>query len=1505
MSTNAVSGVRLAISGPKEASKSLGLSIKNRPEVNYIKHNTNSEFDINSTDFQSKAFLNSIQESFLSFKNYETTSTSFDYIKNSSEDYKFNETQYSYGPRIDIIYSFENSWSPEELAVLDDIAIVGFPDYCHVDKLAVGSSNIIQFYYGEENSWQCQEVVLFGTPLNTGESGGEFFHYFGIFISINNTSYGTVEITTYDCAGNVHDILSYSIPSGSSSEFETVEIALVSSCPDIVSEPFVDIQGYAGYAGITDYGTTNPYEPSPTVPAGTSPSDIIWPSDDVTTVVTEPSPLIDLGTKKIATPLSPAPTVGNCIPDISLAVVGMTSFFLPIDIGGFFSLQYEVEYVDLSDTFLEVIYDSSSPDSVVNIGEERKIYTFGQYVELHMLNLTPLQDDRYYPIVAPGGIQGVLLNKKVSMPPISSLTNINRFGSYLTEFSPPTYTSNGYYGRSFTPIHGITIPTVSATFYRVSVSPKAGKVDIYTRKSGKVFGTQYGFINIPSHQLKDGDILKFSNTFNISETYAIWQQDNGYIYNEDESAYLLINQLADSLKGIKYVKVIDNNRVRLYEDKDLTKIFVPPIDVRTPSVYWSCIGNIFNSDEQGWGFYSTITSPCGLNGYTVYPDKRLYQITEKPKNIKLEFDCRNEDSIKTLIDYAYNKQPFQYQYQFVNSWNNYYPLSRCLDEDITTQDNIGTAGNRLTEYKMNIKNGNKFGTSIDIKQISESEYILAVGEPGAEKSFKLLNSYELDGFAAPYSSYPRNVRVVPRFLPYGRVHFYKITKNEYGKISNISYFNSVNQENYPLSSWENNNLFYKRLGVPDAIQTPNSFGTINYPITRSELQNSISNSTQYWNGASAIAWDKNFIYSIATDYQPDLYNNLNYLGFLDSFGKSVAIDTNDQYSVYFCAGGNVRGAIVPNILYGNISFGKIWTFAPYTYSIENRTINYIYPPSQSEEQIEIRNLANKIVYKDGKIFFGWSSTFKGQGNIYYYSRSNDVYAEIQTIQNTRSFVIDYNTNFGKYVSFDGEFLATNGLSNEDENKNVTSSPLDYLYIYRYNHLFNSFNFVQKLSPTIDLSNPKYNSLESFLYLTTTNYSYDRTSNNSATYFADLTEQYDLYQNSLVLRDPFEYIFYKFNDTENKFTPYFHSFVSVDGSGLNKTILKTQSSVVKISKSSTPATMDSKNVYENGQFSKSIQVFEFSKYVQEISGYRVSGEIMTRFANTEFSNKNIGTSIDLLDPSYGLNLYMATIGSKNDMIKLNQTGHDVYSSGINLFLKLQIEIANTGVNLVAKQYDVINTGINLYEGGHAPLNTGVSLFTEAGKDARFPLYIGYIIPTTSIINTTNLSIYNEYQGGVAGGPGTNPGDPNYSTIGDPVSGIFNLFIKTIPYADYASSYNLFIGQPEQEVVIDPDTGQPITPDAEPLDLNIPLNISGPEYIYNPGTDVSGVFNLYISNKTPTGSLPLFVYNTIVATGFNLYTDSKYHLSSGISLHTSGYWVPSSTMTLYQRGYVPYG
>jgi hypothetical protein len=130
------------------------------------------------------------------------------------------------------------------------------------------------------------------------------------------------------------------------------------------------------------------------------------------------------------------------------------------------------------------------------------------------------------------------------------------------------------------------------------------------------------------------------------------------------------------------------------------------------------------------------------------------------------------------------------------------------------------------------------------------------------------------------------------------------------------------------------------------------------------------------------------------------------------------------------------------------------------------------------------------------------------------------------------------------------------------------------------------------------------------------------------------------------------------------------------------------------------------------------------------------------------------------------------------------------------------------------------------------------------------------------------------------------------------------MQSIPYDDHASRYDLFIGQPfvaNEAGEIVPVMPDPVT--TQTLNSAIGLNLQTNDYIYIPGTSVSGSYKLFIKCQDVKAEMPLFVYNNIKENNLNLYTRSANISSGQLSLHIFN--APSSIMTLYQRGFIPYG
>ena len=1617
--SNAVSGCRLYMASPSGNNFGLALNLKNEIRNDYLIHNTNWEYNLNSTDFQSKSFLNAISSSSITFFNTDYSYHKFDELWNGppSDQLFVGRVNGNVEFNRKSAYTFQSSWEPNELAMLDDIAIVGIKDYCSTRKYVQNLSyaKITQYAYGRidiPDGLNCSQLVS-AMNYQSGdlESG---YEYFGIQISVNEFSYGTVNVTTYTPMGAPAETLSYNIPAGGSSEFEVIEIAVVQSSPDIVDKPFVDIEGYAGFAGYISYGTSNP---APVIPP------VVPPVAPGTNVDLTPAPVVvDDGNANVGIPdtsngslafptasIIPAtPPIYDCYfnPKTIYEKWGTSGFFLNARIGGILNFgTVNEEYIDLSDTFIEINYTSGDPDSVVESGNERVVYNFGGYKlnsrYLHGYtpkvgqNLINKEGSLYYPVydVDSNAIIGIVLSSAIDLPLPTNVQEWNFIGDFVAalhtdtskaQYYPIDFKRPGYTSAS-RPFHGVEIPISSVNVIKIKNFPRAGKVDIYTRKTGKVLGFSYGKIVSPEHNLQTGDIIKFTGAFKIDDILALWMENNGFIYDETEYYYLLLEDFKNNLNNIKYIKVIDSSSFQIFEDKDLTKVIMVPFNVSfKSSLAWSCIGNVYNNDNQAWGHYSTLTSPCGENGHlSGATTKRETHV--KPKDYSIKFISSSQASLKQLIDYAdLDDRPDSITYLGVgvcNSWTNYYPFDR---------------NQKVSYNSLDIKNGNKFGCAIDIKKLSDLEYILAVGESGASESFRIVDEFELitGDKNINYNQYcPFNVKVIPKHLPYGRVHFYKITKNTYGGIKSIDYLNSMSRNDnmgssidHPWKAYEESNLTHE-FG-----NDLRYYSTINAILRTRSLEDYIANANTYWEGAASMHWTKNYLYSINLGDYPDLVNNLTYFPYIDEFGKSLGIDLSKNI-INFAIGCNVRANVTPNRLYGMVCFGSIALY--YLRPLfEDQNIDINYRPTISNEKIEISNLANKIIYKNGKILFGWTSSVKSQSYLYYYKRAIDDASHYlkQTISDT---VSNSNSNFGRFISYDQDYLITNGVSNKYESTGISTIPLDYLYIYRYNELYDNFSFYQKLSATIDLSNPKYNTpsvVDRNSYLITNNTSYDGTSQNSATYIYNLTGKYDTYRNVIVIRDPLEYSVFTDNPP-SKFKSIFHTFVRVDHDPYDKRVIDAKSSVVKIASSAAPATFDTKTIYDMGQFSKSYQIFDYSSYLRKTPVYRSSGELLQSFfTNTDVDDYNISTSLDFQDPNYGLNLFISVPNIQSGTLGLFHRGYDKYNSGIslftrsektsnsglkmflengrqnklaplyirsgntasgiklflengkhsspvNLFLKVNIQPSKDNQTLFLKQIigtkNSLNstpTGLRLYTFGmgtpknsnhslyvqghikssgnttlytkaHAEITKDVTLFVRCGENANYPLYISYIIPTTGMEGAQDLFMQNEYPGGIPDdGGGDDIGEP--ITRGEPVNSSYNLFLQSIPYDDHASRYDLFIGEP----LIENENGEivPVIPEpttTQTFDSSVGLNLQTDDYIYIPGTSVSGSYNLFIKCQDVKAEMPLFVYNNIEENNLNLYTGSANILSGQLSLHIFN--TPSSIMTLYQRGFIPYG
>lgn len=1543
-------GLRLGLTGPQPTGSKLNLTIKNKQETDYVKHSTNWETNLNSADFQSKAFFNDFAAHSISFTAADFSEHALDFDKNP---FVIKEQKYleQFKPILNrrltssnmstntFLYKFESEWTPNDIALLDDLAIVATQDYCSTDKTTwvLDSTKVspIMYHYGIVNispTAKCNPLPstqLFGVvPPNANN------HTYQIWMQYGPLQVGEeVTITAFDCSGNP-DTQTINLPSVPS--YGDHVVATVDSC-STVSAPTSDWSSYY----TIDLG-----------PAGSDPTPEPPPSVDLPT-----GDNIDLTTPPVIVPpinqiedlginLNPLDTIVNetiydCYLDRTKTTFsgysGQTNFYLPLQIGNIYFYQTEKSYevVDLSDTFIEINYSSTDQNAVIQSGNERIVYKFGGYCidtvitpNVNKLryqneivpgkNLIDYEDDYfYYPIfdTSKKQIVGVLLSSNTFFKLPENREDWNFKGGYV-------------FGGNVR-LHGKDIPITSIQVHKITNHPHCGKVDIYFRKTGKVNGFSYGTVVSNKHGLQNNDIIKFTSALNINVELAVLQENGILIYEETEAAYLMMEKINKSLSDIRYVKVIDDNRFQLYEDPELTKIITVPFEIAfTSDIQWSCIGNTRNVDNQAWKYYSTLYSPHGKNGYGVIATKR--ELVENQKFKDLTYNHATTKNPKELIDYAdlhtYTLEegltPYL-NYKRSNSWNNHYPFKRTTDEGAPHYPS------NLEVFDMAIKNGNRFGSALDLLKVTNTEYILLVGEKGATESYKILNQYALETDVASWI--PFNSRVTPTFLPYGRIHLFKITKDSNSRISSIDYLRTVDAEDNPWKAYEVANQLYRQGKVPNN----RTYSNVNYGVLKGNILTFNNDASDYWNGARYLHWNKQYTTDVFFASIPKLEGNESEFGFIDAFGKSLAgniknlsissLDgpyTKSIFNFNLSELNLVVGAESKNTLNSDLRLLFRTLKIPIYNNIYTSDIKEIYVPvtlSVDQQKVEAKDFANKISFKNNYVVLGWPSRYKSTDNYIYVYKFDTDYTLNQTITRTP-------TGFGDFFAFDGTYIVTNGQETTGDNgQTYTFYGTDYLYIY-YRNVEGNFQYIQKLSPTIDISNERYTNTIYFPYtFESNNLSYQGTRANSRTYITKLLKRYDIYNGVLVMRDPLEYCVFTYRKSQNKFIPLFTNFVDIDSSELgyyrrimspNDNLLlydgmynttRTSNCIVKLSKSSAPATFSTAGTYDSSQFNPSYQIFEFSQLYNEPSvrfGYRSGDDsLKVVFKNPTYTKFNVGTSIDFQNPNYGLPLFIHSNEIKNNNLNLLNTGYATSKSGIPMYLKLLIEKTNSGIPLFVKQVDIAKSGLNLSMAGNLSATGGIPLYVDTTvrlNNQALNLVIYNPIATTGQDGYIPLTLRNVYQNGLPGYDPDDPGNNDNWTIGTRTATGVNLYLKGDPYIDFAKKVNLFIGDPA-------NPQSPATSISGDEYGSLSLSIAGPVLPENivHGTDKVQPMNLFLKANAGGSHLNLFVYNSMATRSLNMKTNGAYIRSSGLNLFIEGLTIPSGSFTLYTRGFQVYG
>lgn len=410
-----------------------------------------------------------------------------------------------------------------------------------------------------------------------------------------------------------------------------------------------------------------------------------------------------------------------------------------------------------------------------------------------------------------------------------SITNIWNFA--LTD---PYFTAK--YEVSDDPVlsiwHGyvnVGAPEAEATFIKYTPVRKCGKVDIYTKKSGIISSIVNYTITSPGHSLQTHDIIKI--------TSALW--DGTQTGAKD----------THPLNGDKFVKVIDDDTFELYEDQFFQKPVTTSKLRSTSGVSWVCIGNANGNEAQSWAYNQTLFSPTGKNGYRATTTDK-YKTTTRYNKAFLSGTTKTDNTNNNGVYVDFSCLPGDYvpliEHSDDRNWGIFYTsgVKKTLSTNYTVATHLGK---RIQEFIANTPlvdfgvspldtfnkgpqdffpfttaainadghppyTGTRFGAAIDMKYSHKSGnskiYTLVVGEPGSDVSVDMFgiteDEYLADG-AFPHWINTADTsqelykgiictgrkRVLPYYMPYGKVHVFSVTVDQYGRISDITAQNTV------------------------------------------------------------------------------------------------------------------------------------------------------------------------------------------------------------------------------------------------------------------------------------------------------------------------------------------------------------------------------------------------------------------------------------------------------------------------------------------------------------------------------------------------------------------------------------------------------------------------------------------------------------------------------------------------------------------------------------------
>lgn len=1376
-------------------------------------------------------------------------------------DYSSNKYDYYYGThkgKTPNLYNFEIDWYSNDVDMVDDIAVVATKEWTSTEKYtyelssdsltidAIFNATVVCQDMGSETNCNLPTYSYEGT-FDTGVIQGPTAIAVGTITityvdECGVTKTSTIAVNSPDGTPPGHyqvTVCSSSPPTASySGTGQIIDLSLSAITPaqSCSNEAPTDGCSYGRYGLVSNFGATKKccYNSFTTYSVDTTQYIPIT----MTTTMN-----IKIFNEELQNPNFLQPPRAN---------------FAPCPIGTFST---NPEYPDYSDVFIEIHYRTA--DVANTKVSEVQVYSYGgimtrsEYIAKANLvtpklpaNATgggvgyqpppvPFTDDdgfKWYIVVRENTGEYLFTTLSTYMRPAIVLSNTLATSYYADDaLVEPTFrklynkpTDNGtLLSLSSDGTYLITnniIPLQAAVkVIKIANFPSCGKVDVYKKKTGGITSYAGKTITYANHGLSNGDLVKFSSAISITGI--------------------------TNVNGVKYVSGVTANTFNIYHDSRFTS-GVPIQNLKNVTgVNWS---------SNGWSYVHSLYSPMGKNGYGFTPQVRTVVETGVV-----------EGSIYTrAIESSKKEGNLTRPQAYLNSWtswSNFFPFKRIGN----------TARSNSVIYES--YGGTRFGSDCQISKVSDNNYILMVTEPGTELSFQILDEFYNKSYI------PANKYVIPHYLPYGRIHFYNVTKTPY----TISYLTSVSQSENPFSSYETRNLASKREGY--------NFATNNYDLTvdNSGIKTYLANNditklpvSEYWLGARYYSWNREYtsVNNIAGLDMPDQQAFPYEYGFLDSLGVSAAFEI-ESGNLHCVASTYVKSADFYSPTKSRVQYVDALSEA---FSI-NLTTNEVSSLSgipvqtnystkdHSLQNAELELYASNTDFDDRQLFIGWMSANRYPESLYIYDRIGSGYNLKQTINNNIQA-----KGFGNYFVADNGFLVTNAYNSIDNNGEVTED-LNYLYLYTQdrNDSNRIYNFTQKISSTIDLENSNYVGTNIRNYALTKNISYDNTTENSATSKVNLDGRYDIYNNSLVLRDYNEYAYFIYDSSSGVFICKNHHLITDNN-------LLTQLAVLRMRPSDASFIVDN----STAEYIQSLEVLEASEDFKSI-----------KIINQSYIN-----------PTY-LPLFMKALNGIEKTLPLYSQGHIPQNSGLTIAMEAEA-LYNSGLTLVAKQQEIHTSGLRLFIKQPDVKLSGINMFIQqTTSNGNITLVMPQQNYTSMpLIIRPNDSIFIDQSGNpieIASGDIGNYIFPyerglalrieNYHTGVPNGSGVGPLFIKTHEYDDVAIKMHM-------SILSDPlPSGYSGTQD---LFMYIPsgqtnfhtseLYIEGPQFETGYPSNIGMHLIMF---RTPEAQIPLFVYNTYTSGNLDMSIKSANLHNSGTMLYTSGEAFPvsySDLTTLYLRG-----